>query len=170
MFKFHVRVKITLVCLSLFSLLSCKRCEQADCTGFETISLDLIHYTNAESDTIIIRKFAQHSNYANQLDSIIAQDTYYSGDTMYLYFVDRQARSLEELKNDYDLELYNPYDQKAIRIFDIDREHATQEVCHGGLLGAGNTSLTCNNRLLGFNYSVNTGTINASANTIFVTK
>ncbi len=170
MFKLHPLSKVSFLCLSLFSLLSCKKCEQAECTGYETITLDLIHYTKAETDTILIRKFTQHSNYTNQLDSIMAQDSYYSGDTLYLHFVDRQAHSLQELQTEYDLEIYNPTDQKAVRIFDIDREHATQEVCHGGLFGGGNNALTCNNRLFGFNYSVNAGTINASVNTIFVTK
>ena len=134
------------------------------------MNVHLIHYSQAECDTIWIRKYAQQSNYTLLADSIMAGNKYYAGDTMTLFFVDRQAHTLEELQTEYDLEIVNPSDNKAIRIFDIEREQATQEVCHGGLFGGGSDALACNNKLLGFNYSVNNGTIQAIGNEIIVSK
>jgi hypothetical protein len=154
----------------MIGIISCKRCIIEDCRGYETITLYLVHYQQSEADSVLIKKYKQNTNYTELVDSLYAQDSYYYGDTMSLGFIDRQGNSLESLNTEYDLEIINQFDNKVIRISDIKREKATQEICTGGLFGGKSTQPECNNKLISYNYAVNSGNILSTGNLIYVVK
>jgi hypothetical protein len=160
---------LILLLLPFLFFLSCKRCQTEACNFFETITLHLIHYSEAETDTIIIRRYKTNTNFSILIDSVQQKNYVYSGDTMNLFSVDMHADFFDKGLLEYDLEIVNPSDNKTVRIFDISREHNTHKVCSGGLFGEGKAEM-CTNRLNSYNYAVNFGAIDVKGNDIYVSK
>lgn len=86
-----------------------------------------IGYADAEIDTIILRRFKIGSNFSEKIDSTILSPLfspkdfrfYRQGDTVFIS-PDYEPIYAEDWFNDeYDWQLYNPYDQKITSISDI---------------------------------------------------
>lgn len=91
-----------------------------------------VAYNISEIDTLIIKRFAKGSNFSQQVDSalVTAQRTSYitSGDTTRVI-----AEILQQVSDDYDWQLTNPFDNRTVRVSDIVHERREQHC--GGIFG-----------------------------------
>ncbi len=112
MFKLTISAFIACVILS--------SCGKPHC-GKPTFTLGLIAFSDAESDTIIVRRFDKGTNFSAQHDSLFIDtlDTHFQkySDTALVKY--QTAEGLGLLTNDYDYQIFLPGPTSVFRLTDI---------------------------------------------------
>ena len=105
-----------LITLLLFCILAA--CSKTELPKAE-LGFGFIQYANTEIDSVVFTRYAKGSNFTQIIDSILLIDgsstLLKSGDTARMTPVDGSYR----IKDDYDFEVRNLFDQKKIRISNI---------------------------------------------------
>lgn len=158
-----------LLLLSVIFISSCRECEDIACTDYEGVTLKLVHYDASNASNLVIRHYYKFSNFSMLVDTMIVHPETIASDTVIFKNVDRPSFIESSTETNYDIEIYNPADSKFIRLSDIEREHNYVKRCHGAFVN-NYEDIECENKLLGLNYSVNTGSIDMQGNNILVYK
>lgn len=131
--------------------------------------LNYVGYDSTQIDTIIIYHYANETNYANFIDSIIVTKSTgyyeYSGDTCKISFAPKDVKYVMGLDNPqnevYDLKVFNAYDKKTVVLKDF---KFTINHKRNGLFEHTNY---CESPIYSFNQD---GTIITGTNNVYITK
>lgn len=148
---------------------SCRECEDIECSSNEGITLKMVHYDMGNASNLVIRHYQKFTNYGMLVDTMMIAPQTITSDTVIFDLIDRPSFIESSIVTNFDIEIYNPSDLKVIRVYDIDREHNFVKRCHGPFVQT-KQLITCENKLLGLNYSVNSGSIDVQGNNILVYK
>jgi hypothetical protein len=109
--------KLTISAFILSAMLS--SCGKAHC-GKASFTLGLIKFTDAESDTIIVKRFNKGTNFSSLHDSVFVDKLnsqfQRSSDTIIVYYYTSEGQLLTE---DYDHEIVLPGSPRVFRLADI---------------------------------------------------
>ena len=138
------------------------------CANDQPIIIKLQGYSLNECDSIIVYRYQAKTNYATLIDSISISNLQTTSTGVSFEIKDRST-SNQVTFNQYDIQIFNLFDAKNIRIANIEREQQSKEVCYKNDEDE-NYLKECSNPLLSFNCDVNNGSIDIIDNTIIVEK
>lgn len=114
----------TILPLFLIATLAFSSCSESTLPKGELLT-GFVNYIPSEVDTIIVKRYQKNSNFATSIDSALLvaglSTRIIHGDTTLISYHDVLFR----IRDDYDYEIINPFDQHSMRISDVQYKYVT---------------------------------------------
>ena len=128
----------------------------------------MMNFTKSEIDTVIVRRFAQKTNFAAQIDSLIldslnCQIIFYPYDSIPVYSIFGFVNNSFNIVPGYDYEIFVPATNTLETINNILQPQTQQKVCSG----ASHTETGCTNSITSLDVN---GILQKNTTVIYVNK